>query len=385
MAYTLAKFCAEEDTTTEDTSFKSLNEINEQVNKKSPELYKFVEAVNNSVAYQCLLCPKVYTGERAYIDILDHYRFLHKGEQSVLCFSCRKQFTIAKLAGSRWSHECSEDNPAATTSTSNNHEQPPPVTTNSSIGISDILLSGRSTISVDDLLKKQTGAVVNGPQNNRILATKTTNNAVITTLPVVRVAASNTIMPSASVLLAVAPTSSIKPAIPNTIAITSNPVSTPTNTASIPSSSALVTDANNVLNTVISTSSPEINTNIFDINQINDVIKSEIEEESMITEENNAEITLLNPLIHSSESFNSVSPPDIVTDNSTQPAEIMSEATPMESIDTVSPLPVPSITDTSVETEVLNSDTISAPPIIDSESLSDPVTMTLTELSEADI
>ncbi|KRT84649.1 hypothetical protein AMK59_1136, partial [Oryctes borbonicus] len=208
MAYTLVKFTPEEDVSTEDTTFKSLNVINDQINNKSPELYKFVEAVNSCVTYHCILCPKIYAGERAYIEILDHYRFLHKSEQSVLCFACRQQFAIPKLAGLRWNHECTEKTARKSTSATSNDEQVMASTTNSAIGITDILSSGKSTISFDDLLKKQGTVAAESVSNAANITTNVpVTSTVINTLPVVNTA----LIPAGGVFFAIAHT---PPALP---------------------------------------------------------------------------------------------------------------------------------------------------------------------------
>ena len=109
VSYTLYDFIADEDPTSDDTTFKSLNVILEHVkNKNDHQLEKFAKLVNNSMTYQCILCPKIFQGDSAYADVLDHFRFLHKGDQSVLCFKCRQPFEISILCENRWEHQCEE-------------------------------------------------------------------------------------------------------------------------------------------------------------------------------------------------------------------------------------------------------------------------------------
>ncbi|GJQ71948.1 hypothetical protein Trydic_g3057 [Trypoxylus dichotomus] len=298
MAYTLTKLVDSEDTSTEDTSFKNLNDINDQITKKSPEIYKFIEAVNNSVSYHCILCPKMYAGEQAYIEILDHYRFLHKSEQSVLCFMCRKQFAIAKLAGCRWSHECSEE--VATTSSCTSDLKPTPPTTNTTIGITDILSSGKSTISFDDLISKQSTAAAE-PANN--IVNVTTNapvtNTVINTLPVVRVSTSTAIMSAGGVLFAIATPpvrtySSVRatPPVRTTPAVRTTPpirISPPVRVAPVPiapkpapmspvSLSSLSMPNEDVSAAAATSIQPSASTSM-NMNENEDFIKTEIEEE----------------------------------------------------------------------------------------------------------
>ncbi|XP_022904160.2 uncharacterized protein [Onthophagus taurus] len=103
VTFALQEFNVVEDTNAKEISFIDLNKI-ESMSKE--EHLTLINAFNNCVTFHCTLCNKVYQGERCYSDCLDHFRFLHKGEQAVVCFKCRRTFEVINLASTRWAHNC---------------------------------------------------------------------------------------------------------------------------------------------------------------------------------------------------------------------------------------------------------------------------------------
>ncbi|XP_022904156.2 uncharacterized protein [Onthophagus taurus] len=101
VSFALQEFNVVEDENAKELSFIDLNKI---ASMSKEEHLTLINAFNNCVTFHCTLCDKVYQGERCYSDCLDHFRFLHKGEQAVVCFRCRKTFEVINLASTRWAH-----------------------------------------------------------------------------------------------------------------------------------------------------------------------------------------------------------------------------------------------------------------------------------------
>ena len=81
----------------------------ERVEKKDFDfLSKFAMLVNKCLVYRCLLCSKTFEGSKAYVDVHDHFRFLHEGEDSVVCFKCHKKFEVSTLCDTGWIHQCED-------------------------------------------------------------------------------------------------------------------------------------------------------------------------------------------------------------------------------------------------------------------------------------
>ncbi|GJQ72045.1 hypothetical protein Trydic_g3146 [Trypoxylus dichotomus] len=104
--YTLKKFSAEEDVEAADVSFRSLSSQSTRLSRELNERNKFSDMIKGSITYECSWCKDSFTGEFACNSIMNHFKTVHKGEQAVVCFKCRKEFGIAHLAGSRWAHGC---------------------------------------------------------------------------------------------------------------------------------------------------------------------------------------------------------------------------------------------------------------------------------------
>ncbi|KRT86820.1 hypothetical protein AMK59_1414 [Oryctes borbonicus] len=104
--YTLKKFTAVEDGDESDITFKSLWSQNAKLQRELNERNKFNDMIKGAITYECSWCSVSFVGEYAYSSIVTHFKMVHKGEQAVVCFKCRKEFGIAHLAGSRWKHDC---------------------------------------------------------------------------------------------------------------------------------------------------------------------------------------------------------------------------------------------------------------------------------------
>lgn len=102
MVFSLSKFTAEQDLGAKTVCFKKLKHLEVQDRKTLNQV------LSNAITYECLYCSLQFTGESAYAGITAHFKEMHKGEQSVVCFKCRKDFMMSYLAGGRWGHDCDQ-------------------------------------------------------------------------------------------------------------------------------------------------------------------------------------------------------------------------------------------------------------------------------------
>ncbi|KAJ8948121.1 hypothetical protein NQ318_008474 [Aromia moschata] len=80
------------------TQFELLKEISDSNDKT------LIYSILPIFKYTCTFCNKIYKNQSK---ILEHLRRTHCTEQPVLCFTCKLELNITKLAENRWRHQCS--------------------------------------------------------------------------------------------------------------------------------------------------------------------------------------------------------------------------------------------------------------------------------------